>query len=118
MVADATALEIADAFSTILIAIDAALTPTLGRPAVILLFERSFLANARAYPWMASLGEGNRLRMDVAAVRMLLSRQPSPEAAAAGSAFLQTFYDLLVDLLGMSLSERLLRPVWANHVAS
>ena len=111
---DATALEIAEAMSRTLVAIDDALAPTLGHQAVTLLFRRSFLASARAHPWMGPLNEGNHARLGLESVTMLFSQQPSRDAAVAGTAFLQTFYDFLVALLGVSLSERLLRPVWAN----
>lgn len=42
------------------------------------------------------------------------AQQSSADAASAGSVLLQTFYDLLASLVGLSLTERLLRSVWAN----
>ena len=43
----------------------------------------------------------------------LAMRSPT-EALESGDAYLQTFHDLLVTLIGSSLTERLLRTVWPS----
>jgi hypothetical protein len=51
---------------------------------------------------------------DFAGLRAALATQSSAEAADANAAVLQTFHDLLTSLIGASLTERLLRPVWGS----
>jgi hypothetical protein len=47
-------------------------------------------------------------------LRAALAGQASAEAAALNAALLGTFYDLLSSLIGATLTERLLDPVWAS----
>ena len=51
---------------------------------------------------------------EFAALRSVLSQQRSAQVVAANGALLQTFYDLLSSLIGVSLTERLLRSVRNN----
>jgi DNA-binding GntR family transcriptional regulator len=53
---------------------------------------------------------------DLAALKALLSRQTSADAASGGAAFLHAFHDLLSSLVGHSLTERLLRSVWIDFM--
>jgi hypothetical protein len=48
---------------------------------------------------------------EFAALQMVLSQQTSAQVVAANGALLQTFCDLLANLLGVSLTERLLQSV-------
>ena len=57
--------------------------------------------------------EGVPTAMDVAALTGALEAQTAADAATAGTLLLQTFHELLTTLVGPSLTERLLRPVWA-----
>jgi hypothetical protein len=111
---DADAAQIADAVFTIWAEIDDALTPILGPQGVVALFKRSLHLTALAHPWVTAQRDGNPTFMDPAALKAELARQSSAVSAAAGNAFLQTFYELLASLVGASLAERLLRSVWAN----
>jgi len=43
-----------------------------------------------------------------------LAEQEGPTAVAASVALLETFYDLLTNLIGRSLTDRLLRSVWES----
>ena len=52
--------------------------------------------------------------MDVGALTSELSQQTAAVAASAGGRLLQTFCELLISLIGLSLTDRLLRPVWAT----
>ncbi len=110
----ADAVEVADALVSILQDVDLALTPTLGRASVELIYQRCFLGSVRAHPWMVDALEGACSDMDLVALKSAFVQQRSADAIECGSAFLQSFYDLLVDCVGDSLTEGLLRPVWAN----
>ena len=97
--------------------IDAALTPIIGRLGAAALLNRSLHLTARTHGWLATLGEGNQMAFDVAALKSVLAQQTSAEAAASSVLFLTTFNDMLMKLIGASLAERLLRPVWATFVS-
>jgi hypothetical protein len=54
-------------------------------------------------------------RIDFASLQSTLSQQTSANAVAFSGALLQKFAELLTDLIGASLTERLLRPVVDVH---
>jgi hypothetical protein len=111
--AGADASRIADTLYFLLLDINGALAETIGQSSVTLLFQRSLAHVASVHPWLAH--EDTQADLDIAALSSVLARQSSTDAAAGGYAFLETFYELLVGLLGLPLTERLLRSVWANH---
>ncbi len=92
--------------------IDVVLSPIIGQRGLALLYKRSLHITARTHPWLKGMDEGSQASMDLAALEAVFARQSSAEAAAAGGALLQTFHELLSSLIGASLTERLLRPVW------
>lgn len=47
--------------------------------------------------------------MHIAALTVILQQQPTAAAVEAGTQLIETFRDLLVSLIGASLTERLLR---------
>ena len=109
---DADAAQVADAIVATWQEIDAALTPIIGQRGVAALYRRSTYLAASAHPWL-SARKGVQTVMDLAALKSVLARQSSADAAAGGGTLLQTFYELLATLVGPSLTERLLRSVWA-----
>jgi hypothetical protein len=95
--------------------IDAALRPIIGPLGMVALFNRSVHLTAAAHPWLA----GGALRdpaaaFNTAALKALLAQRSPAEALACASALLHTLNGLLAVLIGASLTERLLRPVWAQ----
>ena len=110
----ANAAQVADATAAVWRDIDAALTSVIGVRGVAALYRRSLFLHRRGFPWLASALEGPDNAIDLAALKSTLAQQDSAVAAAAGGATLQTFYELLTNLVGASLTERLLRTVWAT----
>ena len=106
----ADAAQIASAVVGLWHEIDDALTPIVGAGGVVALYQRSLHLTASNHPWLAVKANGG----EPANLQTLLARQSPADAAAGGSAFLHTFHTLLVSLVGPSLTERLLRPVWAS----
>lgn len=104
--------QITDAIVSFCQEVDTALRPVIGQQGVAALYKRSLFLNARTYPWLADIYEGVKTAIDFAALKALLSKQSGADAAASGGALLQTFYDLLATLIGLSLTEQLLRSVW------
>lgn len=84
--------------------------PIIGNGGVDALFNRSMESAAEKTPWLAT-GLSNAPTMGLDALRVLFSKQDTVQFAAANDALLLHFYHLLADLVGLSLTDRLLRPV-------
>lgn len=91
-----------------------ALAPVLGSGAVKMLRQRTLHLTAGKIRFLTEGPGGLPEATDLDALRRLLERQSGADAIVGGSALLQTLLDLLASLIGSSLTERLLRPVWAN----
>ena len=106
-----TCVRIGEALVTTCRDLDAALAPVLGRRGVGALYKRSLHLIAPAHPWLPAVEEDLPGTMDLAPLQQVIARQTAAAAAAAGADLLQTFRELLVGLVGASLTERLLRSV-------
>ena len=112
--ARANAAQVADATVAVWRDVDAALNSVIGVRGVAALYRRSLFLQRLACPWLATALTTSATAMDLAALNAALAQQDSAVAAAVGGATLQTFYELLTNLVGPSLTERLLRAVWAT----
>jgi hypothetical protein len=92
--------------------IDEALAPILGKRGVAALLTRSMHLTSKSHNWMVGATGADRTVAEE--LKSSLARQTSAEAASGGLLFLKTFNDLLTSLIGPSLTDRLLRSVWAN----
>lgn len=92
--------------------VDAALSPIIGQSAVAALFKRSLRLTGVNYPCLHALSESTLRPGDYAGLRAALSQETLFDAAAASDALLRTFHELLANLIGDSLAERLLRSAW------
>jgi len=109
---DPSSTQIAAAVLAIWEEIDDALTPIVGPLRLIALYRRTVHLAAAQHPWLAGRDEGILTDTDPAVLKSVLAQRSSAEAAAGGSAFLNTFHELLASLIGPSLTARLLRSVW------
>lgn len=105
----ADAGQIADAAIAVWDAIDRSLSPVIGQRGSDALLQRSVHLVRESYPWLGDAAAG---RDEFAALRAALAGQTPANAAAAHDSLLQTFLALLADLIGDSLTQRLLRDVW------
>jgi hypothetical protein len=110
---DVSAAQIADAMAATWYEIDVALAPIIGSKAVVALYKRSLYLTGRTHPWLAGTHQ-DADALDLAALKPVIARQSSAEAALGSRALLQTFNQLLGSLIGPSLTERLLRSAWAD----
>jgi len=94
--------------------IDAVLSPIIGRPGVAALFERSIHLACVNHPCLASVHEGPFQPGELNSLRRALAQETSMGAARAGDALLCTFQELLANLIGAPLAERLLGNVWSG----
>ena len=109
----ADALTIAEIAVSIWDGVGAALSPIIGQAGVAALFKRSVYVTRHMYPCLPVVNEGALQSMgELAALQVVLAQQDRVEAVAVNAALLQNFHELLIALIGASLSARLLRPVW------
>lgn len=110
----ADAKQVAAAMGTIWREIHQALRPIVGERGIAALFQRSLYLTALAHPWLAQTIRNDQIVTDLEGLSPVFAQQ-SREAAAAGAAtLLQTFCGLLASLIGLSLTEQLLRPLGAG----
>jgi hypothetical protein len=105
------AIQIADATIAVWYEIATALKSIIGRHGVAALYDRSVALTARTYPWLASSRAGDDHSVDLDGLQAVIARQTNDDAAAGSSELLQTFYDVLVSLIGPALCEQLLTAV-------
>ena len=113
----ASADQVADATVAAWRDINSTLNPIIGTRGVAALYRRSLFLQRQAHPWLAGALDGPATGIDLAVLKSVLAQQDSDAAAAAGGAALQTFHELLTNLVGASLTERLLRSVWATFLS-
>ena len=91
--------------------VDQALRPIIGKGGIEALFHRSIEITAETYPWLAIASTESQPAMDLATLDRVLSEQDIVHIGGAGDSLLLHFYCLLANLIGFSLTDRLLRPV-------
>jgi hypothetical protein len=89
------------------------LSPIIGEPGVVALFERSVRLASDRHPCLAAVHEGAVRGGEFGALHRALARETNADAAAASDALLCTFQELLTKLIGTPLAERLLGSVWS-----
>lgn len=83
----------------------------LGKGGFNALFFQSIEVTGQTYRWLAVLSRDGQPNLDLKAFRVLLLNQETVDFAAASDALLSTFLNMLADLIGFSLTKRLLQPV-------
>lgn len=106
---------IADAAVAVWTAIDEALSPVIGPRGHAALYKRSLHLARVQHPWLAVAYEGAVQPGDYSALREALAAQFPTEAALAHDSLLRIFHELLVDLIGRSLTRRLLQAAGSSH---
>ena len=108
----ADAGQIADAAVAIWRALDKALSPVIGLRGSAALYERSLHLAQADFLWLGAAYPGAAEPGGFAALRAALVQQTPEHAAAAHDFLLHTFINLLTDLIGASLTRRLLQAAW------
>ncbi|MDP9898198.1 hypothetical protein [Variovorax ginsengisoli] len=109
--------RIAQIVGTTFAAIEQALSPILGQRGVAALYKRSLHLAKKKYSWLPDSPASDRTAIDVCSLMNALAQQEPMDAGKAGTAVLRDFYALLSSLIGPSLTERLLRPVWVDFLS-
>ncbi|NUZ06252.1 hypothetical protein [Piscinibacter koreensis] len=108
--------RVADAVGELWRSIDATLNPLIGDGGVRALYQRSVQLATRRAPSFAPLQASLHAAVDLDRLRATLARCSSAEASAGGAALIQTFCELLADLIGARLADRLLDPTLAEFM--
>lgn len=94
------------------------LAPVIGVHGVEVLFRRALHVTGQAFPWLAADGgEDDKVELHTA-VRARMAGRELLAATTVGNALLTTFVSLLASLIGETLTERLLSPVWTASPAA
>lgn len=88
------------------------LAPVIGARGVDAIFRRSLHLTSNVFPWLATAGEQADSTAPLIRFRACLEASEPAAAAEASYALLVTFTELLATLIGESLTDRLLSPVW------
>lgn len=91
----------------------ARLAPIIGARGVEALFSRSLQMTSAAFPWLSKAGGADDRADLLTNLRANIEAIDPVVGAAASFALLVTFTELLATLIGESLTDRLLDPVWA-----
>lgn len=96
----------------------ARLIPVIGARGVDALFGRALHLTCQAFPWLEIGGQRANPVDAMARIRTRLEQRKSDAAEEASRALLVTFTQLLSNLIGTSLTARLLDPVWDSPSAT
>jgi hypothetical protein len=91
---------------------DAALRPIIGQQGGAALYRRSLNLCVSTHPRLAGICGTVPAGMDLIALKSVLDEQSEADALFFGEVLLTTFYELLITLIGASLTAQLLRGVW------
>ncbi|MDO8990560.1 MAG: hypothetical protein Q7U91_13120 [Sideroxyarcus sp.] len=92
--------------------VEVRLTPVLGAGGIDALFRRSLHITGATYSWLALTTDDENSAVLRADLKARLAGHETAVACEAGYTLLVTFSGLLATLIGNSLTERLLNPVW------
>lgn len=112
----ADAMQIADATVVVWSEIDKVLAPIIGYGGVIALCKRSLYLAVQRHACLTDVYASIESGGEFAELKPVIAQQTGITVAIGDEVF-QLFYELLVTLIGNSLTERLLRPVWESALA-
>ena len=101
----------ADRIVSAWVGIDSVMRQILGKGGFNALFFRSIEVTGLSYPWLVAHSHDGQSVVNFTDLRAMLLRQDAILFATASDALLLYFFNMVVDLIGLSLTERLLRPV-------
>lgn len=88
------------------------LEPVIGVRGVDVLFRRSLRLTCEAFPWLATVGAHVESAALLASLKARIAGRDPDAAAEASCTLLVTLVELLISLIGESLTDRLLGDVW------
>lgn len=111
----ADAGELARSIADVWRAISEHLSPVLGARGVGSLYRRCLFVAAAQHAWLRDIAKLDA-GFDPAALTELFRNRMPRDVAVAGTLLFTTLNELLASLVGSSLTERLLQPVWSDFL--
>jgi hypothetical protein len=105
---------IAESFSLTWQRVAARISPVIGERGTDTLLSRCVHLTSNDYPWLAMAGDQGERESRLAVIKTRLAGAQPDAAREAGYALLTTFIGLLTTLIGETLTERLMGPVWTS----
>jgi len=93
----------------------AALSPIIGSGGVSALYKRCLFLRRGDYPWLGDVSVSSPQPGDFSGLVDAIREQSESEALAANGALLDSFRQLLTNLIGAPLTGQLLQTVWVEH---
>lgn len=93
-------------------AVNLRLAPVIGVQGVDVLFRRSLHLTSKTFPWLVVAGYEGSNKVLLTSLQARVASCETELAIEASVALLATFSGLLESLIGESLTERLLAPIW------
>jgi 5-enolpyruvylshikimate-3-phosphate synthase len=97
--------------------IGVALTLIVGPRGVAALYKRSLFLTSHRYSVLSGMHEGVESTIDLLPLTAVLASLSEADANIVGAAVLQSYYELLGSLVGLSLTERLLSSLWDHSLS-
>lgn len=101
----------AEAARTTWLALQSALVPLVGQGGFVALYRRCLHLTESAHPWLTDADEAGEQVLRFEPLLLALARQAPATALEAQEHLLRTFLDILSNLIGPSLVQRLLGSV-------
>jgi hypothetical protein len=106
------ASAIAEAFISTWHQVASQIIPVIGAGGVDVIFNRSLHLTCTAFPWLTIPGDHRDNAVLLASLKERLAGREPDAAAETSYTLLVTFVELLMSMIGESLTERLLSTVW------
>ena len=111
---DASAKQVADTASATWGNINVALSPIVGQHGVVALFKRSLHLQQINYPFLVAVRDSTILPgAFTAELHAFLTQQTNANAFLINSELLNTFYEVLTNLIGIPLTHQLLHSIFS-----
>ncbi len=94
--------------------VEARLSTVIGTKGVDILFKRSLYLTTSSFPWLKGTEHPQDRESLFSGIKACLASRETESSTEAGCAFLNILTELLNTLIGDSLTERLLEPVWVS----
>jgi hypothetical protein len=93
-------------------AMEKALSPIIGQQGFAAIYKRSLQLTFAHHPCLSNVQDEVSQVADFSTLKIALTQKTAPSSMAASAALLAAFQDLLANLIGRSLTDRLLKSVW------
>lgn len=105
--------EMADRIINLFSSAESVFKPIIGLRGLAALYDANLKRFSSNYPWLCAAIEHPCVTLNLQLLRSVLLDNNHQTLMQAGAALITNFYLIIAGLIGSSLTEQLLRPVWA-----